>query len=249
MAPSDNRKSRPALPSIFCWTKFGTEAGEATQSIFERKELERKRNGGIFLWGIGTSIRPSIAALLRETDSPEVIFSPMKSPASRKDTSPERLVLWSTAETYDGLDYKIPEHSLVTSRASADHARSAHFALVCESLQSISPKPDQGDTPPLCLDDLRNLRTGSILGASQVTSVVRCLSGNVPNESASLYPVAVRARLVYPYFVRLTGALPIPDSLRLDRVGSEASLRAMDDLLEHRRSAVKSEVPQQLMLV
>ncbi|MGW7424464.1 hypothetical protein ACWGJB_31285 [Streptomyces sp. NPDC054813] len=249
MAPSDNHMPQAALPSVFCWTKFGTEAGEATQSIFERKELERKRNGGIFLWGIGSSIRPSIAALLRETGNPEVIFSPMKSSASKKDTSPERLVLWSVAETYDGLEYKIPDHSLVTSRASVSNSRSAHFALVCESLDPISQTPDPKEALSVCLDELRNLRTGSILGASQVTSVVRRLDDDTSKESISLYPVAVRARLIYPYFVRLTGALPIPESLRLDRLENEVFLQAMDDLLERRRSAVKNDSAQQLMLV
>ncbi|MFD6290930.1 hypothetical protein [Streptomyces sp. NPDC060205] len=252
MAPSDNGKTRSALPDVFCWTKFGIEAGEETQSIFERKEVERQRNGGVFLWGIGNSIRPSLVALLQETDEPEVIFSPMKSAANKKDIAPERLALWSQAESYDGLPYKIPDHSLVTSRANYGDSRSAHFALVCESPTPISGAScTVDDSYSIRLGELTNLRTGSILGSSQVTSVVRRTSSADSKVSTGSYSVAVRARLVYPYFVRLTVPLPIPDSLRLDRLGMETVDHVMDELLEHRRTATEAmgNGAHQLMLV
>ena len=83
-----NNRARPCLPEAFCWTKFGVEAGEPPLSIFQRKELERRRNGGIFLWGIGQSIGPSLPDLLRVTPSPEVLFSPIRTPAAAHDVSP-----------------------------------------------------------------------------------------------------------------------------------------------------------------
>lgn len=45
-----------ALPDYFVWTRYGTEGGEAAGSILARKEQERQRAGGLFLWGIGNSV-------------------------------------------------------------------------------------------------------------------------------------------------------------------------------------------------
>src|SRR5689334_16901759 len=35
------------LPLLFCWTRFGTEAGEPIEAILERKEREREATGGV----------------------------------------------------------------------------------------------------------------------------------------------------------------------------------------------------------
>src|ERR1700728_56037 len=35
------------IPDRFCWTRFGTEAGESIEHILNRKEEERLANGGI----------------------------------------------------------------------------------------------------------------------------------------------------------------------------------------------------------
>src|SRR5262245_58116077 len=93
MTRHDNDLTGKSLPEVFCWTKFGTEAGERVWSIFRRKEIERRRNDGIFLWGIGHSIRPSLVDLLAVTRSPEVLFSPMKSAPSKQDAAPSALVV------------------------------------------------------------------------------------------------------------------------------------------------------------
>jgi len=44
------------LPNNFCWTRMGVEAGEELDRILFRKEYERKLNGGIFTWGIGSAL-------------------------------------------------------------------------------------------------------------------------------------------------------------------------------------------------
>ena len=67
------------LPTIFCWTRFGAEAGETIETILERKERERQANRGVYFWGIGNSVAPGIAELVRRTTSPEVLFSSIKS--------------------------------------------------------------------------------------------------------------------------------------------------------------------------
>ena len=85
------------LPQCFVWTRFGTEAGQSISDILRRKEKERAANGGIFYWGIGNAVGPSILELLRRTDEPEVLFSPIKSAPKRDDVTPEAVVAWTAA--------------------------------------------------------------------------------------------------------------------------------------------------------
>ena len=120
-------RSEVPLPLAFCWSKFGIEAGESTRSILERKEVERQRNDGVFLWGIGTSIRPSLRVLLDSTPSPRVVFTPMLSRPAERDSSPSAVVLWNTATDLDGCPYELPRHSLITS-SKPGWNRNRHFA-------------------------------------------------------------------------------------------------------------------------
>lgn len=247
MMRRDNGLVGDSMPEVFCWTKFGTEAGEEPRRIFERKEIERRRNGGIFLWGIGSSIRPSLSSLLAITNEPEVIFSPMKTVAAKRDTEPAELVLWCDATGYDGLPYQLPDASLVTSRRDSSNPRSAHFALVCYRDSSLLSK--SLDSSELPLEEVRNLRTGTPLGASQVTSVVRRVKG--AGNVGSRYPVAVRAWLVYPFLVRLTREVAVPAELRLDHADGEALERNLDELIRIRCEASSLARPriEQLALV
>jgi hypothetical protein len=227
MIPAGNNLTRPSLPDVFCWTKFGAEAGELPLSIFERKEHERRRNGGIFLWGIGQSIGPSLPELLQVTPAPEVLFSPIKSGASARDASPAEVVLWCDAIGYDGHGFKLPEHSVVTSRMDPVRPRRAHYALVCKSEAPLLKLEDNDQC--LAMDALRNLRSGTCLGASQVTSVVRRIPTPLPTRVG--YPVVARAALVYPYLVRLARALPVPEQYRIDRARPAVLESALTSLL------------------
>ncbi len=230
--------NNPDLPEVFCWTKFGGEAGEPAEAIFQRKELERSRNGGIFLWGIGQSIRPSLEALLRTTESPEVVFSPIKAAASPRDLFPRDVVIWCGAIGFDGQRYRLPCFSLVTSKLDASTSvRSSHYALICERDEPILTGGGAGQT--VIPANLRNLLSGSALGSSQVTSVVRQVSDNYP--ASTEYPVITRARLVYPYLVRLTCGVIVPDSCRLDRAMGPAYEAAFDSLMQLRRSSESYE--------
>ncbi len=83
------------LPEVFCWTRFGTEAGQPIDEILDRKEQERAANSGMFFWGIGNSIGPSLRELLRCTPSPEVLFSPTRSTPRREDVAPPAVVAWT----------------------------------------------------------------------------------------------------------------------------------------------------------
>jgi hypothetical protein len=230
MAPVRNDRDTELLPEVFCWTKFGDEAGEAAGSIFDRKEVERERNCGTFLWGIGQSIRPSLTKLLNVTTAPEVLFSPIRSAPARRDVLPSSIVVWYEGAGLDGRRYVLPENSLVTSRRDDRYPRDYHFALVCERSDPIHA--DKVDAPCLRVTSLRNLVSGAPIGSSQVTSVVRRLKD--AGEADAEYPVVATARLVAPYLVRLTRGLIVSNYRRPGIPGQTAPPLAMDDLLQYR---------------
>lgn len=193
------------IPSRFCWSKIGVEAGETLEAIVERKEQERQRNGGVFLWGVGNGLGPSIGALLRKEKYPEVLFSPIKSAARAVDTNPAGTILWRGAETIDGFSWELPAGSVVTSR---DNSRGYHFALVCASRKPLKLLSGRDHVDA---NTVRNLRTGGALGHSQVTSIVERVGTQA--KSDALYPVVMRVNLVAPYFVRLVDGVPVPRAL------------------------------------
>ena len=187
------------LPESFCWTRYGTEAGETFDAILERKERERRGNGGLFLWGIGSALGPSIHALVESTARPQVVFSPIRSAPREQDVSPQRVVRWAAGETLSGERYPLPDASVVTSRFAPTRS---HYALVCFSPQPlrIASSPEE-----LAFRSLRNLISGRPLGASQVTAVVK--RNERPSERGPVYPATIVAELRAPFFVRLTEAV------------------------------------------
>ena len=193
------------LPNYFCWTRFGTEAGQSVEQILARKEQERTANAGLFFWGIGNAIGPSMVELLRRTDSPEVVFSPIRSAPRREDSMPSSVVAWTEARTMSGEKYKFPEHSLITSRFDPLKSRASHYALVCysESPIAVGSSPEQ-----IQFAELRNLLTSRPVGASQVTAVVH-LSTTAQGGNILSYDIAFRAQLTPPYFVLLQTPVPL----------------------------------------
>lgn len=182
----------PSLPRAFCWTRFGSEAGEAIEAILARKELERLANDGCFYWGVGNALGPSIRALLALAEKPEVLFSPIRGRPRQIDVEPPAVTRWRHGRDLDGSLFRLPDRVIVTSRSSRSRS---HYALICQSSEPLVT----GDHGRLSLQTLRNLVSGNAVGSSQVTAVVRR-----PAEThAGAYVVALRARLVAPYFVRL----------------------------------------------
>lgn len=198
------------VPVEFVWTKFGTEAGEPIEQIFARKERERRANGGTFLWGIGNNVGPSIRALANGR-LPEVLFSPIASPARRCDQTPEAIARWTAAETLEGDCFEIPLGSIVTSRWSNNKRQ--HFALVCYSETPLGPISSDHR---IHAKSLRNLVSGRQVGSSQVTSVVERVVGQGIGRS---YPIAMRIALAAPYFVRLLNPVPLDPSTPLHSLG------------------------------
>jgi hypothetical protein len=190
------------LPAAFVWTRYGTESGESIEDILVRKERERLSCGGMFLWGIGNSIAPSVRQLLISLsgNEPVVIFSPMLSAPRKQDASPTAVVEWHQARGIDGRDWAMPSAATVFSRANAGSAtKLRHYALVC---RSSLPLAEDLEAERFSIGDLRNFASGAVVGHSQVTAVVRRLA---PSGIGS-YPAAIRAVLTYPYVLELYGA-------------------------------------------
>ena len=189
-----------ALPDYFVWTRYGTESGEAAESILARKERERQLADGLFLWGIGNSVAPSVRKLLAHLKGrdPSVLFSPMLAAPREVDVAPAEVIAWGCARGIDEREWDMPAGTLVTSRAGAGAAKkSRHYALVCRR-----DEPLRVDTEGarFAIDDLTNFASGNRVGHSQVTSVVH----RVGRSSGGPYMAAVLATLVYPYVVELT---------------------------------------------
>lgn len=199
------------LPKHFCWTRFGTEAGEKIDSILARKEQERLATGGLFLWGIGNSVGPAIRDLIRLEDQPMVLFSPMRSRPKAIDVEPSGLTVWTEALDLDGRGWPIPQGVKVTSRRGSETGRTkrSHYALVCRSSSPLSAI----DLASLRYEELVNLQSKNKLGASQVTAVVEQLAQGMAD--CTLYPVAFMAELVFPYFVKL--GVPLDSKVQVSK--------------------------------
>jgi hypothetical protein len=196
--------SLPVLPEVFCWTRFGPEAGEGIGGIMARKERERRANGGLFTWGVGNSVAPGITELLRHPGIPEVLFSPIRARPRRIDLAPNLVVRWRAATTLAGRRITLQDTFTVTSGVHSLESAGAHYALVCSTEAPLT----HSDGGQLRFSELRNLQSGKPLGPSQVTAVVRRLSDQAA-PSGSVYVVALRARLTDPYFLRLEEPEPI----------------------------------------
>lgn len=215
------------LPDYFVWTRFGTESGETVASILARKERERQIADGLFLWGIGNSIAPSVRKLLAHLDGrdPTVLFSPMLAAPRAVDVSPSEIVAWRSARGIDEREWDIPVGTLVTSRAGPSGVRkSRHYALVCRRTEPLWAD-DAGER--FAIDDLTNFVTGNRIGHSQVTSVVRRVRRSVDGP----YVAAVMSTLVYPYVVELTDPIALTD-VPLKGARAEATKRPRQLLLE-----------------
>lgn len=192
------------LPRAFCWTRFGTEAGEPIEQILARKERERIASGGIFYWGVGNALGPGLAALVSECPEPEVLFSPIAGSPRRSDVAPASVVRWLAGDGLFGDYINLPDGACVTSAWDPARPSAPRYALVCASTTPI----ELADLGELRFDALRNISSGSPVGASQVTAVVRRTEGN----SGRAYRVALRARLVWPYFLRLRSPVRVGGS-------------------------------------
>jgi hypothetical protein len=201
------------VPERFVWTRFGTEAGQSIAHILGRKEKERSANSGVFYWGIGNAVGPSIVELLRQSEEPEVLFSPIKSAPRRDDVAPDSVVAWTAAAGMNGEPHRLPIWSLITSRFNMQRPR--HYALVCRCDSSLLDTFGLTEpvTKKIAIGELSNLLTGRPLGSSQVTAVVRRQVQDF--RSGAEYLVRLRVKLVPPYFIQLSAPRPITAPMAL----------------------------------
>jgi hypothetical protein len=191
------------LPESFCWTRFGFEAGQSPTSIVARKERERLLNQGLFLWGIGNAVGAGIEQLVRSSAEPMVLFSPIRCAPRVVDVRPSEVVAWSVAHGIDGAAYTLPPGSLVTSRRDRE-SKTTHYALVCFAEDPLTQPLSKAE---LSFPTLTNLVSGKRVGASQVTAVVKRTEPE--SDAGPRYEVAIWARLVEPYFLRLTHPISV----------------------------------------
>jgi hypothetical protein len=92
----------------------------------------------------------------------------------------------------------------VTSRTVGD-GKKFHYALVCESQEKLKITLN-GDFVES--RQLRNILSGRQIGFSQTTSIVS-RKKELRIADPSQYPVAMRVKLVYPYFIKLLNPVPI----------------------------------------
>lgn len=190
------------LPSTFCWTKMGIEAGEDLATIIRRKEWERQLGGGYFFWGIGQSLGQNAKIAAREIASLHAFFSPMTSKPKTIDTTPNEVVLWNAWIDTQGRVRQLPIHCLVTSRASLPSGRKKenHYALVCFSDEKLNEQKGDMCIFPSCL---RNMNTNKPLGASQVTAVVRVEERYEKICNNKSYSISFTTELKPPYCIQL----------------------------------------------
>jgi hypothetical protein len=200
------KKQNSQVPSMFCWSRFGYEAGQSIEHIIERKEQERLANGGLFLWGIGNALGPSMFELISKTEKPEVIFSPIKSAPRVKDRAPISLAVWTSAKTFQGVFFELPKRSLVTSRY--DSTKKTHYALVCFSPSRL--KLSIGNDA-ISAGSLVNLRTSRPVGSSQVTAIVQ---HDAKRRSGPVYDISMRVGLIFPYLIQLGDPVLLPRTKR-----------------------------------
>lgn len=210
------------IPDVFCWTKIGAESGQRIQDIVRRKELERRANDGVFLWGIGNSLGATLAQVQIGSPEPiEVLFSPMRSSPKLIDEQPEGLLAWLAYEMPGGYEAEVPEYSLVVSRGNVASGtpKRQHYALLCHSEASLELQSNE----MIDAARARNYASCAALGASQVTALVRYNREASITAHANYYGIAFRAKLANPGFVRLRQPVVVNENIKAELVDAFAA--------------------------
>jgi len=111
---------------------------------------------------------------------------------------------------------------MVTSRGGNE--KKSHYALLCHSSENIA---DNGDLGVFDATRARNLASSNPIGASQVISIVRYTSSDLPS-SMNPYRIAFRAKLWAEGFVRLSSPVILTGTL-LDLYRETCQANSVDD--------------------
>jgi len=203
---------RPARDHHYvCWSRMQAESGQSLEEIISRKERERRLNDGVFLWGVGNAPAHVASRLARAHIPVPVIFSIMKSRPKHDDAAPTRIVAWRRYFDAEGIERKLPKHSVVTSRGgSAARVKRSHYALMCSAEGAL--KLERG-TEYFHTSVYRNVGgTCAPVGSSQVTALLKRVETD--RTGPSDYEINMRAWLTGGYWVRLTDPVWLTDSDR-----------------------------------
>lgn len=233
---------RPHLPDVFCWTKIGAEAGQTLEDIIRRKEFERIAGNGRFGWGIGNALgeAPILATAAVPKGRLKVVFSTMKSPPKPQDVNPAQICIWTKYQLPSGEIRPLDQTMLITSRYN--EKKTCHYALICSS---ETPLLENALSEKLPSKALRNFLSEKLVGASQVTSVVRFRSEE-SQMYAMDYPVTFSAELDKPGFVRLVDPVVVSGVLNslyfsmLSQRSYENWSRSMSEIWGYLSSRVSS---------
>ncbi len=218
----------------FVWTRMQSEAGQGLERIIARKEMERRLNGGVFLWGVGNAPARAMKGLALAGTSMPVVFSRMLSKPRAVDSDPEEVVAWTTILMPDGSTRPLPTASIVTSRRSG---RTVHHALHCTSMVPLLLREHQ------TMDASRYVNygpDGREVGASQVTALV-IHDPRKDGGPARTYPVSMSADLTCGMWTRLLDPVVVTDEVRMaiDSEHDDASWLELCRAIRRGRSAVE----------
>lgn len=229
-----------------CWSRMQAEAGQSLETIIQRKELERRSNGGIFVWGVGNAPARLTRALARTGQPVRAIFSIMKSKPRPSDANAEDLLLWQAYLDADGVERSLPTGSIVTSRAgTASNRKRAHYALICRSDRGLDLDHSGARFDP---EAFRNAgEHGRPVGASQVTALLRQVAGQ---RADGPYAVNMEADLAGAYWVRLTSPVPLASGAKamLDRASGMSVADWLDLAQQLRGRRVAGTMSQDCLL-
>lgn len=194
------------------------EAGQGLNEIVARKERERRLGSGLFMWGVGNPPAALTGVLARLGQKVPVVFSIMKTRPKLEDVSPGRTLVWRRYIDCHGVERMLPEHVLLTSRGDTrSRPKRSHYALMCHSDAPLRLERDEPFDPSA----YRNAGgTGAPVGASQVTALLRQVSG--PNQGGD-YRANLRAWLTGSYWVRLTDPLEL-SAEKVSAIANEADV-------------------------
>lgn len=132
------------------------------------------------------------------------MFSSIKSPPRTADERPSHVARCAGRGLF-AERVELPDAACVTSRWDPSRPTTPRYALVCATESPLA----LGEHGELRVAQLRNLRSGARVGASQVTAVVRRTDGPPDEAAVAAYPVALRTSLAWPYVIRLTDPAPL----------------------------------------
>jgi hypothetical protein len=214
-SPSSSRRKEDGL---VCWSRMQAEAGQQLDAIINRKELERRANAGIFMWGVGNAPARLTQVLARAGRPVRAVFSIMKSKPRQIDTVADVLLLWRGYIDAAGVERMLPASTIVTSRASTGTSeKRVHYALMCRSDRPLAILRGGDLFDPAAFRNVGD--RGGPVGASQVTALLRQVAE--PRADAP-YEVNMEAQLAESYWVRLTSPLRVArdDLDALDRAAT-----------------------------